>query len=73
MQILVFKTNLEDKQHISVARKLLSKMQGILYWNVDLHDIDKILRIEANELLLVPVRVEQTLQQAGYYCEELKD
>ena len=73
MQILVFKTNLKDKQHISAARKLLSKIQGILYWNVDLHDIDKILRIEANEMLLVPVSVEQTLQQAGYYCEELKD
>ncbi len=73
MQILVFKTNLENKNHISAARKLLSKIQGILYWNVDLHDIDKILRIEANEMLLIPIRVEQTLQQAGYYCEELKD
>jgi len=73
MQILVFKTNLEDKLHIKAARKILSKIQGILYWNVDLHDIDKILRIEASELLVVPVRVEQTLRQEGYYCEELKD
>ena len=72
MEILVFKTNLQDKQHISAARKVLKTLQGILYWNVDLHDDDKILRIEANELILAPQRVEQTLIQAGYYCEELK-
>lgn len=72
MEILVFKTNLEDKQHINAARKLLSKVNGIFYWNVDLDDIDKILRIEANEEVLAPVRIEQTLQQAGYFCEELK-
>jgi len=72
MEILVFKTNLQDKQHISGARKILKTIQGILYWNVDLHDTDKILRIEANELILAPQRIEQTLMQAGYYCEELK-
>jgi len=72
MEILVFKTNLEDKHHISAARKVLKTIQGILYWNVDLHDCDKILRIEANELILAPQRIEQMLIQAGYYCEELK-
>jgi len=69
MEILVFKTSLYDKQQVSVARKILNKINGILYWNVDLMDTDNILRIEADQL--VPQHVETALRGAGYYCEEL--
>lgn len=36
-----------------------------------MHDCDNVLRIEAGELSARSV--ENLLQQAGYYCEELQD
>jgi hypothetical protein len=49
----------------------MKTMEGVIKWNVDLHDCDKILRIEASGLL--PHRVENIVSSAGYYCEELQD
>lgn len=71
MHILVFKTNIRYKKHLTDIVPYLNSTVGILRWNVDLHDKDKILRIEANNLH--PQSVETVLQGAGYFCEELKD
>jgi hypothetical protein len=71
MNILIFKTNLESSELVRRAQPLLQNMQGISRWNVDMHDCDNVLRIEAIELS--PRSVEQILQKAGYYCEELED
>jgi len=69
--ILVFKTNIRYKKQINVVRSYIESEPQIIKWNVDLHDIDKILRIES--LDLQPAFVEDLVQRAGYYCEELKD
>ncbi|HZG26230.1 MAG TPA: hypothetical protein VEZ17_16695 [Chitinophagaceae bacterium] len=71
MQILVFKTNIRYKKHITIVKPHLNRTEGILRWNVDLDDKDKILRIEAGNLH--PRVVEAAVQDAGYLCEELKD
>jgi len=71
MQILVFKTNLSDRRLVNEVEPHLENVGGILKWNVDLHDKDNILRIETEDVS--PRRIEQQLQQAGYYCEELDD
>jgi len=71
MNILVFKTNIEDARQVKKVSPHLSNMEGIQRWNVDLNDCDKILRVETNELL--PHSIESLLQRAGYYCEELQD
>ena len=71
MNILIFKTNLESPELLNRAKPLLQNLQGVSRWNVDMHDCDNVLRIEANELS--PRSVEQILQKAGYYCEELQD
>lgn len=72
MHILVFKTNLEDVGLVHSAGRLLNPMWGIHRWNVDLHDCENILRIEADPLIS-PRQVEQMLQHAGFECEELTD
>jgi hypothetical protein len=72
MHILVFKTNLEDMGSVHHAGRLLNPMSGIHRWNVDLHDSDNILRIEADPLV-TPKLVEDLLQNAGFECEELAD
>jgi hypothetical protein len=71
MEILVFKTNVENMRHVRRLYPLLKTIQGILKWNIDTEDVDNILRVEA--VSVAPDKVETTLQRAGYYCKELAD
>jgi len=71
MEILIFKTNVENMNHIRKLYPLLKTIQGILKWNIDTEDVDRILRIEA--VSIAPQRIEMALQSAGYYCKELED
>jgi hypothetical protein len=71
MEIYVFKTNVRYKKNIHEIAPHLDMIAEIKRWNIDLHDKDKILRIEA--FYLSPRAVEKTLQHAGYSCKELVD
>ena len=71
MDILVFKTNLENLELVNKAHPLIQNIHGIKRWNVDMQDCDNVLRIEAVEVS--PRSIESILQNAGYYCEELMD
>ena len=71
MEILVFKTNLQYKKSIKQVTPHLNELKGVIRWNVDFHDKDKILRIVSDDLS--PQVVENTLKNAGYNCEELPD
>lgn len=70
MEILVFKTNVDDRKHVRKLFRVLKAIQGILKWNVDLEDADRILRVEA--VSLPPTAIESVMQNAGYYCKELE-
>lgn len=70
MQILVFKTNLNNNTRIKKIMPILNLHPGIYEWNVDLQDCDKILRVVTNSKH--PVEVEKIISNAGYQCEELK-
>ncbi len=70
MDILVFKTNLRFKKNISEAVTHLENIPGVVKWNVDLKDCDKVLRIESNNVS--PKLVEKALSDIGYYCKELE-
>ena len=69
MDVLVFKTNLRFKKNIDQISSSMEKLPGVQKWNVDRHDIDKVLRIEASGLS--PRIVETLLKDVGFYCEEL--
>ena len=71
MEILVFKTNVENMHHIRKLYGLFKTIKGILKWNVDTEDADKILRVET--VNVAPQKIETILQSAGYYCKELED
>jgi cell fate (sporulation/competence/biofilm development) regulator YmcA (YheA/YmcA/DUF963 family) len=70
MEILVFKTNLINTDHIDHIMPVLDLHPLIKEWNVDLHDCDKILRVVAENVQAV--EVEKIVYDAGYLCEELK-
>jgi hypothetical protein len=67
--VLVFKTNLNAKEDISKIEKGLNNLQGVLDWSVDISDIDKVLRVEANTDN--PFEILSVLHTEGYQCEEL--
>jgi cell fate (sporulation/competence/biofilm development) regulator YmcA (YheA/YmcA/DUF963 family) len=70
MEILVFKTNLTNTDHIDKVMPSLNHHPNIIEWNVDLHDCDKILRVITENI--APTEVENIVFNAGYFCEELK-
>lgn len=70
-EILVFKTDLETADKLDTIRPFLDQHPGILKWNVDAHDIDKVLRIESRNI--VPADIIEIANGAGILCEELPD
>ena len=70
MEILVFKTDLNNENRIQDVGCALDVHPHIYKWNVDLHDCDNILRVVANNI--AGKEVEKLLLNAGYYCEELE-
>lgn len=71
MNILIFKTNIRLKKDVGIVRSYLSADESIIQWNVDREDTDKVLRVvsTSND----PIEIIKTINEAGYYCEELPD
>ena len=70
MEILVFKTSVNDTFTVRALKSSLDGLAGRGKWNFDLTDCDRILRIAA------PVRPEDTIRlmgNLGVKCEELED
>ncbi len=71
MEIHVFKTDVHNKKRVSALAPHLENMSGVIKWNIDLHDVDKVLRVEC---VSVPAGIiEESLHRAGFFCEELQD
>lgn len=71
MTILVFKTNVRTKTMIRRLAPEMEQLGGLVRWNVDLQDIDKVLRVEGTGIT-VGIVVDR-LRKVGYDCEELPD
>jgi len=69
VNILVFKTNVEDVKQVKKISPHLRNIHGVLKWNIDLHDCDKVLRVEVDGLSAQSIEV--IVQNAGYFCKEL--
>jgi hypothetical protein len=68
--ILIFKTNIQtevDKQRI---QSTLDAHDTIQQWNVDLHDVDCVLRIVSDTL--TPEQIIKVIQRNGFECAELE-
>lgn len=71
MEVLVFKTNLRYKKQVRSIQEKIDAYPGIVKWNFDMHDADKILRVVS--VNVQPSKIENLLHNAGYRCEELPD
>lgn len=69
--ILVFKTNLSFKKDVKKISGPLNSEEQVMKWNVDLSDIDRILRVEPAQINAD--KIIEIVKAAGYSCEELTD
>lgn len=70
MSVHVFRTNIINSTHVKNVAPTLQSIVGVHKWNIDLHDIDKVLRVETQDL--TPDAIANVVQMAGYYCVELE-
>lgn len=68
--IFILKSNLKYKKDIKRLGTLLNNDSRIKEWNVDFADVDKVIRIEAENVTIR--EVIQLLRMAGFCCEELE-
>ena len=67
--IFVFKTSVKTKKQANKVKLHIDKMLPGAKWNFDLTDCDKILRIDSEENIVLPIT--DLLAIHNYSCEEL--
>ncbi len=68
--IFVFKTSVKTKLQVKKLKPHIDERAPNTKWNFDLEDIDKILRIDSEENIVLPII--ELLNMHNYRCEELE-
>jgi hypothetical protein len=68
--IYVFKTSVKTKLQAKQLKPHIDQILPYARWNFDLDDIDKVLRIESEEDIVL--KIIDTLNIHNYHCEELE-
>lgn len=68
-QLFIFKSNIHSSDELNTVQSLLNLHPQVKAWNVDREDIDKVLRIECEQL--EQHQLINLLSQYGIQCEEL--
>lgn len=71
MEVFVFKTNINRLNHLEKLKPVINSHKGIYAWSIDMQDIDKVLRVEAESSS--PTEIISLVNKAGFFCEELPD
>ena len=71
MKLLIYKTNIKT-QKVAKSLEPLFDALPVEDWCVDMHDIDRVLRVEADERLSEKEMIDR-LSLYGVLCEELVD
>jgi len=67
--IFVFKTSVKTKMQIKKLKPHIDTTLPSAKWNFDLEDIDKILRVDSEENIVL--KIIDLLSIHKFYCEEL--
>ncbi len=70
MSLLIFKTNIKTKENVQIILSILKSIISENEFNVDLQDIDSVLRIETTKKIKEK-DIIQLLNNKGFYCEPL--
>jgi copper chaperone len=69
MKTLKFKTNIECSNCEARVKPFLDKKEGIISWQVDTNDADKILTVETETLGAKDII--KTIKRTGFVAEEI--
>lgn len=72
MKLLIFRTDIRSKKKINFLKSVFNKHPVIIDWNIDTHDVDNVLRIEASDHLN-ETEVINMIKPYGFHCEALPD
>jgi hypothetical protein len=70
--ILVFKTNISNEEQLQKISIALDAHTGIARWNVDLKDIDFVLRVKPAAGPLPADAIIELVKEKGHQCQELE-
>ncbi len=68
--IFVFKTSVQTKVQIKKLKPHINERLPNVKWNFDLEDMDKVLRIDSEENIVL--KITDLLTGHSYRCEELE-
>lgn len=71
MDILIFKTSVQNMSDVLKLQPFIKDLVHEGKWNFDLEDCDKIFRVETNRDIYSSIVL--LFNGMGYYCEELED
>lgn len=69
MKTIRFKTNINCSNCLAKVTPSLNQKEGIVYWNVDLDNPDKILTVETESLMAEDI--VKTVKRAGFEATEI--
>lgn len=69
--LFIFGTNLQTEKDKQVISKVLNSNNKIERWNIDLEDIDSVLRIESQSL--TPEQIIKIITEQDFKCSELSE
>jgi hypothetical protein len=68
--ILIFKTNIQTEFDRLRIKNVLDASQKVLKWNIDMDDVDCVLRVVSDSL--TPEQIITVIQYVGFECAELE-
>jgi hypothetical protein len=68
--ILIFKTNIRTEFDKLRIKNVLDASLKVLKWNIDMDDVDRVLRIVSDSL--TPDQIISVMDYVGFECTELE-
>ena len=70
MNLLIFKTDIENKEKVETIKPFLNNHSNIIKWTIDLDDIDNVLKVKFKKDL-TENDIIKTINTQGFYCDVL--
>ncbi len=72
MKLFILKTDIRNKKQVNQLRPVFESYAQIKRWTIDMHDVDRVLKVEASEEVEKKEMIQMVRDQ-GIFCEELPD
>lgn len=71
MKILTFTSNIACNGCVSKVKPFLDELEGVIKWELDIENPQKILTVQSNELSAD--QIQEAVIKAGYQLEDLQN